>query len=186
MNTPAETIELPGADEILVFLKEAHAHGWPDGLMPSTKPELHGFEEVRFRNSSWEYLDTYGGDTTDVGFEIIFYKEKLVWGTSYRGGAISASIGAVEIFAFLVEALKAPNSSELPLRGPEVYQSADLKWLYRFRIYGEFRSFIAIEQILFESDLVYERTLIGGCCGDSRLYGPPIPLYKSLFHLLGK
>lgn len=172
---------MPNQRDIIAFLKEAHVHGWPHGIAPTTKPELHGFQEVRFQRGPWAYLDLFGGALTDIGFEVVFHREKAVWGVSYRGGVINGNLDANEIFAFLLAALDAPNESALPLRGPEEYRSEDRKWLYRYRLHGEFRSFTAVEQILFESSLSYERVLLGGCFGDDQLYGPAIPLYTALF-----
>lgn len=167
--------------EMLDFVRAAHLHGWPDGYKPTDKEGLHKFQEMRFKLGPWEYIDLFGGDTTDVGTEIVFYDQKIMWGMSYRGGIIGRAASVGEIYSFLAVALKAPNDSKVPIRGPAWYQSQDQRWLYKQAFLGEFRSFICVEQILYDGQLVYERTFSGGECGDSRYYGPGLPFYRDLF-----
>jgi hypothetical protein len=167
-------------DQILAFLKKADAVSWPEGLRPTDKAELHGFLETHFREGDWEFYDAFGGEVTDIGLEIVSYKGKAIWGASYRGGVLTSSDDVEQIFAFLVEALKAPNDSALPIRGPRRFDSGDGRLAYRYGVIGSFASFLAIERIMKDGEPAYERTLAGGYCGEC-LYGPRIELYDHLW-----
>lgn len=182
-----KSIEIPNQDEQLAFIKQGLAHGWPDNYVPTSKSELHGFYETHLTKGVWEYVDLWGGAMTDIGFVTVFYKQNLIWGMCYRGGVISKSLGDNvissdlddnEIFVFLGESLKSPNDGELPLRGPAEYRSNDSKWLYRYRVHGDFSSFVANEQILFDNNICYERVLTGGSVGDEQLYGSANPIFR--------
>ncbi|MDY0040508.1 MAG: DUF5680 domain-containing protein [Desulforhabdus sp.] len=163
--------------QIIDFLREAHINSWPDNIAPVDKPGLYGFEETHFSRGAWDFYDLYGGRVTDIGFEAIYFEKQPVWGAAYRGGVLSDEVDVTDIFDFLIAALRAPNDSEFPLRGPAVYRlDDDSQWLYQYQLSGDFFSFIGIEQILFDQGIVYERALIGGKFG-SGLYGPAVPLF---------
>lgn len=167
-------------DQIIEFMRIAHANSWPEGIGPLTKPGLYGFEETIYSHEKWEFYDLFGGKVTDIGFEVIFFEKAPVWGAAYRGGVISTAIDLVEIFNFLIIALNAGHNTEFPVRGPSVFHTEDKKWLYLCQISGDFDSFVGAEKIFFRNEIVYERGLLGGSFG-SGLYGAPIPLFSSVF-----
>lgn len=166
--------------DILTFLRKTDDVSWPSGLRPSERRELPGFFETHFVDGDWEFFDLFGGDVTDVGFEIVLYKREHVWGASYRGGVISNLNDVQEIFDFLGEALKAPNDHENQLRGPRHFESPKGDFSYEYAATGSFSSFFGVERIFRSKVLVYERNLAGGRFG-SRLYGEPISFYDKLF-----
>lgn len=170
--------------EFVAFLREAHVQGWPEGIAPVSMAGLHGFYEFRHQNGSWEYLDLFGGDVTDVGFEVVFHEGGAVWGTSYRGGVIAPEVPPADVFEFLVESIAAAESESetFSLRGPDRYDSTDGRWNYRYAMNGNLASYVAFERIWFEGNLVYERVLTGGQFG-GRLYGSSIPLCDSVLAL---
>lgn len=180
MNSNASENRSDG--EILDFLKRAHGVGWPQGVTPTTKRELPGFSDVLFAEGEWSYHDLFGGATADIGFEVIFFSGEPVWGIAYRGGVTGLDPVADDVFAFLVEAMRAPNDMSLPLRGPGEYIRND--WCYRYRVHGGVSSFLGVERIYYRGVLCYERLQVGGRFGDHALYGTPIDLsYCSLDHL---
>lgn len=181
MSSVIQTPEMPSKQQIMDFVRQAHKSGWPAGLRPTTKEELYSFQEVRYVQDSWEYLDLFGGTITDIGFEVVFYQKRAVWGMSYHGGIISSDVNVNDVFAFLTQALGARDLSapELPVRGPAKYQSADARWTYKCYIDGQFLSFLGFEQILLDGQIIYERKVIGGQFGE-QLYKTPVPLCTSL------
>jgi hypothetical protein len=168
--------------EFLNFLSAALEYGWPSNFSPSTSPELKGFNETKYVKGNWEYFDLWSGGLTDIGFEIVKYKTSLVWGVTYRGGIVAdhligkgLEIDPKEVFSFLMQALKAPKAKKFTLRGPAEYSEPNKEFLYRFMLKGDCASFIAFEEILFKSTIVYQRTLVGGNVGDNMYYGAAFP-----------
>ncbi len=175
---------IPDEKKVIEFLREALQHGWPSNVVPTTKADLPGFEEIHYDRNPWRYVDLYGGAQTDIGFELIFHKSDMVWGTTYRGGFIdneSTDTTADRVFGFLVRALRAPNDLAVPLRGPSELESEDCAWLYKYRMSGSFASFAAVERILLNGEIVYERVFSGGYFGDEAVYGKPVPVFATLF-----
>jgi hypothetical protein len=177
----------PEEPEVIAFLKEAQLNGWPAGVHPASAPELHEFKQVRFVRDQWQYLDLFCGYTTDVGFEVVFYEGRLIWGLAYRGGVVggTSGLGPDEIVTFLIEARIACGGTRgtyaIPQGVSGTYESSDGRWRYRHIFSGEFKSFVAVEEIVIDGELCYERTHVGGYCGDDSLYGPPLPLLRSHF-----
>lgn len=173
-------------EQIIAFIKVAHANSWPEGVTAVKKPGLYEFDETFFSQGKWDFYDLFGGMVTDIGFEVIYYEKEPVWGAAYRGGVISTKIDPDDIFNFLILALKAENDNEFPLRGPSVFnKDGDSRWLYLYQFSGNFYSFIGVEKILFKNEIVYERALIGGGFG-SGLYGSPIPLFTQMINEVRK
>jgi len=165
--------------EILRFLDKARVVLWPHEYRDAQKKELPGFLETHFTDGDWEFFDIFGGEVTDIGFEMVTYRKKMIWGANYRGGVISDLSEVSEVFAFLGQALQAPNKHELPLRGPARFEQTNGPLVYEYAVTGNLSSFFAVERILRNSIVVYERSLSGGQFGSS-LYGHSINFYDQL------
>ncbi len=76
----------PPAHEVTSFLRAAHVRGWPAGVSKVSIAGLGGFEQTRYSDGPFEFIDLYRGATTDVGLELIFCEGRQVWGAVYRGG----------------------------------------------------------------------------------------------------
>jgi hypothetical protein len=115
-------------------------------------------------------VDLFGGARTDVGFEVVFYQSKLVWGASYRGGLQNPEMGVDKIYAFLGRALDARAADAIPIRGPVEYSEPDCPWTYRHRLTGDFSGFTSLERVYEQELRVYERITVGGLAGDDGPY----------------
>lgn len=166
------------ASELEDFVNEAIANGWPDNTAARTDVDFPKFYGGNYRRDQWRCLDVWSGATTDAGMIVVFLKENPVWVCTYRGGILGSSqhrhetdVAANELYRFLVQALRAPNTEHLRLRGPEEVKSADGRWRYSFSLRGETLSFVAFEHIYEDGELAYERIFIGGRVGDGVQYG---------------
>lgn len=165
---PADT---PPLGEIEAFVRKAAPLAWPANLQKASSPNLPGFYESAVRIDDFSFVDLFGGARTDVGFEVVLFQDRLVWGASYRGGLSDPTIPVDEAYAFLGRALDARPADALPLRGPHEYREADSPWLYRHDITGGFGGFTSLER-MYAGDGVpfYERLTFGGTTGDAASY----------------
>jgi hypothetical protein len=161
-----------------VFIAEAINTGWPDNTHPRTDAEFVSFYGGEYRRDNWRYLDIWSGASTDAGMMVVFDDDQPVWTCTYRGGILPASaqlgqtnIAENELFAFLIQALRATPAHPSGLRGPSSFDSRDGRWSYVFKMVGWLDSFFAAEQISDGGVLSYERLLIGGLVGDGIAYG---------------
>ena len=63
-------------------------------------------KEFIFEEKDLKYRDRYFGSKSFIGEEIVFKKEKPIWGMNYYGGIISNNTSEKNAYNFLKEALK--------------------------------------------------------------------------------
>lgn len=166
------------SQELLSFAREAIDYGWPQNTTVRKEGEFTNFNNTLYSRGQWRYIDLWSGSSTDAGVQIVFMADSPVWSCLYRGGLIDPadtadlSLDGNPVFGLLVEALRAERDSQLPIRGPRVFQRRGLT--YRFMPKGDFSSFMAVETISDERGIRYERILIGGLFGDGVTYGRPL------------
>lgn len=166
MSDDAEKYE-PSLAEIEAFVRQAAPLAWPGGIKKASSPHLPGFWESVATIDKFSFVDLFGGDRTDVGFEVALYDNRLVWGASYRGGLSDTSIDIDDIYGFLGRALEARPADAIPIRGPREYREPGSPWVYRHELTGDFGGFTSLERMHNESKLIYERLTIGGTAGDA-------------------
>ncbi len=117
-------------------------------------------KEYIYKERDWIYKDKYFGSIVDTGQELVFYKEKLVWSMSYRGGMIKGKeYLSGKCFSFLKKCLRnAPL--EFPVRGPNHYEKGDFKYENYWK--GNLEDFVGEEVIFFRGEQVYFRNYLGG------------------------
>lgn len=118
----------------------------------------------------FSFVDLFGGARTDVGFEVVLFKNRLVWGASYRGGLQSHEIDVDDAYDFLGRALRARPDGAIPIRGPAEYSEGERSWTYRHEIVGDFGGFTSLERMYNDEEPFYERLTFGGLAGDEAAY----------------
>ena len=117
-------------------------------------------KEYVYKDGDWVYKDKYFGSVVDTGQELVFYKERLVWSMSYRGGMIKGKENlSRKCFSFLKKCLRnAPL--DFPVRGPTCYEKGDFKYKNSWK--GNLEDFIGEEMISFKGKQIYFRNYLGG------------------------
>ncbi|MEV7227304.1 DUF5680 domain-containing protein [Polymorphospora sp. NPDC051019] len=166
-----EEWDTPELSEIESFVRQAAPLAWPANVGDALSPNLPGFFESTAQIGDFVFVDLFGGARTDVGFEVVLYRGRLVWGASYRGGLSDPAIDVAAAYDFLGRALGARPADALPVRGPREYQEEDSPWLYRHEITGDFGGFTSLERMYFaDGPPLYERITVGGTTGDHASY----------------
>jgi len=124
------------------------------------RTNLNKSKEYVYKDGDWIYKDKYFGSIVDTGQELVFYKERLVWSMSYRGGMIAGKENlSRNCFSFLKECLRnAPL--EFPVRGPNHYGKGDFKYENSWK--GNLEDFVGEEMIYFKGEQIYFRNYLGG------------------------
>ena len=113
-----------------------------------------GSRELTFQEGKYSYQDIYFGSNPFIGQEIVFEKNKPIWGMNYYGQAKT-----IAVYQFLKEALR-QVTEDLPFRGPEEFSRED--WQYKNQVEGDLNFFKGKEQIFHQGKLVYELEYSGG------------------------
>jgi|TARA_B100001971_G_scaffold212781_1_gene243865 hypothetical protein len=117
-------------------------------------------KEYIYKEGNWIYKDKYFGSIVDTGQELVFYKERLVWSMSYRGGMIAGKENlSRKCFSFLKQCLRnAPL--EFPVRGPINYKKGNFKYENSWK--GNIEDFVGGETIFLNGEQIYFRNYLGG------------------------
>ena len=78
-----ETVDL---DQLYQFITTAQAATYAGGGKLAPKPERPGFIEYIYEDGLWHYRDSYNGWFQNFGSELIRFKDKPLWFTTYGGG----------------------------------------------------------------------------------------------------
>lgn len=148
------------------FLNAAYQEAWPKNVSKiADGSRFNGFEEVRYDDEPWSYVDVFFGSVNDAGIEVVKYKSTPVWSNVYRGG-LTVDFHTHDVFAFLIQALDAPASSTTYRpRGPAIFEVDGIPLVYRYTGHGNLTRFFGVEIITHDQDILYERTVAGGLIG---------------------
>ncbi len=127
-------------------------------------PERENFFELVHSEGDWHYRDSFTGFYISIGQEIVRYKGRAVWGTSYSGGMREEYIGNLEFFGeletFLRKSLSIPDSESYQPRGPERFEEGD--WRYECKWEGDIKEFHGLETIYYKDEEVFYHRFMGG------------------------
>lgn len=124
------------------------------------KSNLDGSKEYLYKEGDLIYKDKYFGSIVDTGQELVFYKNKLVWSMSYRGGMIEGSESlSKKCFSFLKKCLR-NLPRDFPVRGPKGCEEGDFKYKNFWK--GNLEDFIGEEKIFWKGKQIYFRNYLGG------------------------
>ena len=124
------------------------------------KPKKKGEREYSYKNGDFLYIDRYYGSELDNGQELVFYKNKLIWSMSYRGGMLSGYRNiARQCFSFLKKCLRdAPL--DFPVRGPKECLGKKFKYVNNWT--GDITDFTGEEKMYLNGTQIYFRDYLGG------------------------
>jgi hypothetical protein len=147
--------------ELYKFYKKAGLATYAGAGKPEEHSERSGFREFVYAEGDYSYRDSYVGYTRSRGAEVIRYKGKPIWASSYGGGMVEGKEELAEkTFDFLKKALRAADPGTLSVRGPQHFIFGP--WIYEFNMAGDIMEFTAKEEIFYKGDLVFFHHIIGG------------------------
>jgi hypothetical protein len=111
------------------------------------------------KDADYTYEDEFYGGEPYSGNETIWLKEKPVCRVVYHGSSVG-KVEMADLYVFLKKALALGISEKTLHRGPESF--VDGVWRYENVSSGTEESFITVETIFKDDELVYEATFIGG------------------------
>lgn len=140
--------------QLIAFRLEANVNTYAAYMneTESTRLDSHDFT---YRRGAYTYHDTYVGGEQFAGEEAIWYDGKAQYAMNYAGRVLGQQFSG----DFLKEALRNANPA-MPYRGPEYYQSGE--YLYKCNVVGDFTWFQGYEEIIWNSEKLYECYFHGG------------------------
>ena len=124
------------------------------------KSSRDGSVDFLFQQGDLTYRDSYFGGIYDIGQEIVWHKDKPIWGMNYMGGMKEEYIFfKKQTFEFLKKCLKLVDPS-MPFRGPKYYQDGEFE--YFNEIDGDITKFSGKERISLKGKKIYEKVYLGG------------------------
>lgn len=146
-------------DKLSRFLSEANKNTYAGDGEKINSSRL-GSYDLEFKNGDWIYHDTYFGNETFMGEEIVYFKEIPVWGANYYGGILDSSFSSEEVYGFLKKALLENSLNLILVRGPENFKENDFE--YKNSIQGNLENFMGKEEIYISGKKAYEAVYHGG------------------------
>ena len=142
------------------FLARANKETYANKSAPKVSSSRQASEDYHFENGDWKYHDTYFGARDFIGEEIVYFREKPVWGANYFGFIVDEARETREVYDFLRQALLQESAGSIPVRGPQEFSLGNAK--YFFIANGSLESFSGEETILFDGKLAYRCLVHGG------------------------
>ncbi|PIR44700.1 MAG: XRE family transcriptional regulator [Candidatus Vogelbacteria bacterium CG10_big_fil_rev_8_21_14_0_10_51_16] len=142
------------------FLNTANKASYADKAVEHSASLRPGSNDYHVVVGDLTYHDTYFGPRDFVGEEIVYLKDKPIWGVNYFGYILDDAMDKDDVYNFLREALLSDAGDALPVRGPREFIEGD--WSYRFSWKGDLANFTAGEEILLKDKVVYKCSLHGG------------------------
>ena len=125
-----------------------------------TKSCRAGSHDLKFKDGSFSYLDSYFGGTDFIGQEVVYYKDEPIWAMNYYGKIIEPTkISAAETGQIIKECLSLMYQEGRFLGGFE-HSSDDS--VYTDSSEGDIESFSGKEWIARNGVIVYELVYHGG------------------------
>ena len=149
------------------FIYTANKHTYANAKAKKVRSTRLGSKDYEFAQDYFIFHDTYFGSKDFIGEEIVYYKDKPIWGMNYYGVTLNYeqfNITPKDIYAFLRKALMADykfdTDEHLPLRGPATFSENDYK--YRVSFSGSLQYFVGTEEIFYKKELVHKVIMHGG------------------------
>ncbi len=140
------------------FLKYAKKKAYASKLTFPKKTIFNGKRHI-IKKDDLIYIDTYYGDKTFSGKEVILIKKSPVWSMVYYGGIKDNDLNKKDIYKFLKYCLRdIPDT--FPIRGKNNIVKNRFKYVNKWK--GDLKSFEGNERIYFKEKLVYSLRYIGG------------------------
>ena len=144
------------------FLTRAHHATYANVSSLKVTALRPGSKDYEFTEGDLQYHDTYFGGKKFIGAEVVYFKEKPVWGMNYYGRGLLAEMPESYFDAVLRPALMETPWEKLPVRGPEHFTGGDFTYTMSFVTEGNIELFSACEKIFLKEDLIFENFVHGG------------------------
>ena len=141
------------------FLVKAKINTYASDKAGIEKSLPNGSRELKFKENEIQYMDRYFGFNPFIGQEIVWQKEKVIWGMNYYGEIVLGIIQPEIIYQFLKEALKRITENK-PFRGPDNFEKNDFKYINEVK--GTTEKFEGCEIIYYREKPVYKLNYYGG------------------------
>ena len=141
------------------FLAKAKVNTYASDGERREKLLLDKSKELNFKEKDLKYRDRYFGSKSFIGEEIVFKKEKPVWGMNYYGGIILDNVSEKQVYGFLKKALQ-KIKLKIPFRGPSSFKDNNFKYINKTK--GSVEIFSGEEKIYYKNKLVYKLNYHGG------------------------
>lgn len=145
--------------ELNKFLVEAKINTYASSGEGGERNLEDGSKELTYENADRKYRDRYFGFSPFIGEEVVWEKEKAVWGMNYYGEILSKNIDPKELYIFLQKAMRQVKIDR-PFRGPSKFEEGE--WTYQDKSNGDIDSFSGLEIILFKGERIFELKYHGG------------------------
>lgn len=142
------------------FLKTAKKNTYASETAKKTISQRLGSKDYEYSDGEFLYHDTYFGLRDFIGEEIVYEKEKPVWGMNYKGYVVDDSITENEIDKALRTAFKQDYDDIIPVRGPKNFKIENYE--YKNNTSGTLDKFEGREEILKDEKLIYYAIFHGG------------------------
>lgn len=142
------------------FLNAANKHTYAadSGKVESTRVAS---EYLEYKEGDLIYRDSYFGNRSFIGEEIVYENDIPVWGLNYYGKITDKNFGSkAKIYRFLKKALMQDYEDILPLRGPSEFKEGDFQ--YTNEVLGDLNCFEGKEKIFNKDEEVYSAVYHGG------------------------
>lgn len=141
------------------FLVKAKRSTYANGGESEKKILKDKSRELFFEEDDFRYRDRYFGHDPFMGEEIVWEKNKIVWGMNYYGKIILNNISSKKIYEFLKDALKRVTTN-MPFRGPKKFQKEEFTYINE--VIGDFSNFSGEEIIYYKKKKIYFLQYHGG------------------------
>jgi len=147
-------------DVLARFLHTANKRTYANKDLPQVQSSRLKSQDYEFEQDQFTYRDTFFGDRDFIGEEIVYKRDRPVWGANYFWFILAKEIREAEVYDFLREALMQDYDDVIPVRGPREFSDGD--WRYRFSVDGDLSNFSGQEEILLRERTIYRLFLHGG------------------------
>ena len=142
------------------FLKIAKKNTYASETTKNVISQRPNSKDYEYSEGEFLYHDTYFGSRDFIGEEIVYEREKPIWGMNYKGYVVDDSITENEIDKALRTAFKQDYDDIIPVRGPKNFKIKNYE--YKNNVLGGLDKFEGGEEILKDGKLIYQGIFHGG------------------------
>jgi len=141
------------------FLVKAKISTYASSGEGGEKILFDGSKELEFKEGNLRYRDRYFGFNPFIGEEVVFYKDKPIWGMNYYGKVTCNDFPAKKIYQFLQKVLREVREDK-PFRGPDQFKKDGFEYVNK--VNGDVNEFQGVEKIFAGNKEVYKLDYHGG------------------------
>jgi hypothetical protein len=148
--------QLEELHSFIVRAKQATYVGGGKKLLPYRL----GSHDLQFFDGEWAYHDSYVGENDFMGEEVVYFRNRVVWGMNYFGHIVVQERITAQQAGLVIKASLTSMYSEGRFLGGFTQRVED--FIYVDTSQGDYRFFTGREWIERDSQMVYELVYHGG------------------------